>query len=88
MIPILDNHVKHVFVYGDSGSLIKNNLENKINITYIHEFELAVREAVKQSISVDVILLSPACASFDQFKNYEERGNTFKNIFNKLELDN
>lgn len=88
MIPILDNHVKHVFVYGDSGSLIKNNLENKINITYIHEFELAVKEAVKQSISGDVILLSPACASFDQFKNYEERGNTFKNIFNKLELDN
>jgi len=88
MLPILRNHVKYVFTYGKSGTLIKKNIENEIKTTYIHKFELAVKEAVKQSESRDIILLSPACASFDQFNNYEERGNAFKNIFNKLELEN
>ena len=56
------------------------------NITYVEEFKAAVLQASKQSQPVDIILLSPACASFDQFSNYEERGNAFKYIFNNLEL--
>ena len=53
----------------------------------VNEFKSAVLQASEQSNPGDTILLSPACASFDQFCNYEERGNTFKNIFNTLELN-
>ena len=63
---------KYIFSYGKSGASIKKKIGNKINITYIHKFELAVKEAVRQSKSGDIILLSPACASLDQFKSYEE----------------
>ena len=42
--------------------------------------EEALDEAIKNSAPGDVILLSPACSSFDQFKNYEERGRIFKEM--------
>ena len=88
MIPKLINRVKQVFTYGNSGKLIKQKFESVIKTTYINDFDSAIIEAVKEATDGDIILLSPACASFDQFDNYEERGNAFKKIFNKLELEN
>ncbi|NJO01010.1 MAG: hypothetical protein HC880_04330 [Bacteroidia bacterium] len=44
----------------------------------------AVEQAFELSRSGDIILLSPACASFDLFKNYEDRGDQFKKAVNKL----
>ena len=48
----------------------------------IKEIDLnsAVKSAQSMAIPGDVILLSPGCASFDQFKNFEERGNLFKKL--------
>ncbi|MBI1858332.1 MAG: hypothetical protein HYR97_04380 [Candidatus Melainabacteria bacterium] len=45
-----------------------------------------LEEAVKETLSsnTDIVLFSPACSSFDMFKNYEERGKHFKEIINKL----
>ena len=83
---LLINRVKHIFTYGQAGKSIKKQINSTIEVTYVEEFKAAVLQAAKQSKSGDIILLSPACASFDQFCNYEERGNTFKNIFNDLEL--
>ena len=84
--PSLINRVKHIYTYGEAGRSIEKQINSTIEVTYIKEFKSAVLNASKQSKSGDIILLSPACSSFDQFSNYEERGNAFKHIFNNLEL--
>ena len=48
-------------------------------------FEDAVAEANRETVPGDVVILSPACASFDRFKNFMERGNAFKEIIHALD---
>ena len=84
--PSLVNRVKHIITYGQAGEAIKEQINATINITYVEEFKAAVLQASEKSKPGDIILLSPACACFDQFSNYEDRGNAFKHIFNNLEL--
>lgn len=88
LIPIMKNRVKSIIVYGDAGREIKNQLNEIFPLTYCDDFEDALLTANNNSNAGDTILLSPACASFDQFSNYEERGNKFVEIFTKLELGN
>ena len=47
-------------------------------------FEEAVQICVEEAVPGDAILLSPACASWGMFKNYEERGDKFKELVNRL----
>ena len=54
------------------------------NIIIVETFKEAFDEAVDNSISGDAVLLSPACASWGMFKNFEERGNIFKEYVNQL----
>jgi len=56
----------------------------KIPIIMTETFEEAVNEARKSAQKGDIVTLSPACASFDLFPNFEERGNKFKNLVNNL----
>ncbi len=58
--------------------------ESNLTILIKPDFTEAVETARKISCGGDVVLLSPACASFDAFKNFEERGATFKNIVNSM----
>ena len=59
------------------------NLSYK-NITLCYEFNKAIDKAVGLSSHGDSVLLSPGFSSFDQFKNYKERGKTFKKIIRDL----
>lgn len=61
--------------YGDSG----------LKISRVDDFELAVRTAAEHAREGDIVLLSPACAAFDKFKNFAERGKFFKKIVMELE---
>lgn len=56
----------------------------KIEIVHCTNMEEAVKMAQNKAKSGDIVLLSPASASFDAFKNFEERGNVFKGLVNKL----
>lgn len=58
--------------------------DKKIEIVHCENMEEAVKMAQNKAKSGDVVLLSPASASFDAFKNFEERGNIFKELVNKL----
>lgn len=58
--------------------------ENGVNIIHCNDLEEAVKKAQKVAKTGDVVLLSPASASFDAFKNFMERGEKFKELVNKL----
>ena len=72
-----------VIVYGEARNLIYDSLSKEIEVFKIEKFEDAVHLAIKSSIEDSIILLSPACASFDQFNNYEERGYKYKDIIER-----
>ena len=80
----MDN-VKAVVCYGETKDKIEAFCD-KINIpvTKVDNLEEATRYAYNISEKGDTILLSPACASWDQFKSFEERGKKFKEIINNL----
>ena len=80
-------HVKELFLTGDTAEKIKaaveacpDYLSAALPITVIDGFEEAVLAAHKAARPGDVVILSPACASFDKFKNFMERGAAFKKI--------
>ncbi|MEK7142914.1 MAG: UDP-N-acetylmuramoyl-L-alanine--D-glutamate ligase [Patescibacteria group bacterium] len=78
--------VRIVINIGQTGKKIieKITLPNIEIFNKIHTLEQAVNLAVQKSKKGEVILLSPASASFDQFQNYQQRGEIFKSLVNKL----
>jgi UDP-N-acetylmuramoylalanine--D-glutamate ligase len=83
--------VKILIVMGNTKEKIKTAFENemikrniKIDVIEAESLEDAVLKAKKVSVQGDIVTMSPACASFDMFKNFEIRGRKFKEIVNKL----
>ena len=76
--------VKKIFCYGECGRLIASALKKYVDLEYISDFNDCVSTAIKSSESDQNILLSPACSSYDQFDNYEQRGDVFKNIVSRM----
>jgi UDP-N-acetylmuramoylalanine--D-glutamate ligase len=84
------NRVEESFVIGESynffaNQILINSKNSRLNkcITLQDATELAIKKAQKSNLKEIVILLSPSAASFDQFINFEDRGNKFKEIVNK-----
>ena len=63
---------------------LENLKDKKIDIVHCTNLEEAVKMARHKAVAGDIVLLSPASASFDAFKNFEERGKKFKQYVNEL----
>jgi UDP-N-acetylmuramoylalanine--D-glutamate ligase len=77
--------VRHLILIGETRSKFKAVLNGSFGYEESDSLEEAVYLAKAKAQYGDVVLLSPACASFDMFKDFEDRGNCFKTIVNNLE---
>jgi UDP-N-acetylmuramoylalanine--D-glutamate ligase len=81
----LQTRVHRVLAYGEAAPLIAADLAAHVPVERISgSFDDVVRRAADLARAGDAVLLSPACASFDMFRNYEERGRRFKELFGAL----
>ncbi|MBM6977040.1 UDP-N-acetylmuramoyl-L-alanine--D-glutamate ligase [Intestinimonas butyriciproducens] len=88
--PEVVEHVKHLILTGDTADRIADTVRNcpayhgVPPISMYEDFSAAVLAAHSMAQPGDVVLLSPACASFDRFKNFAQRGEAFKKIIYEL----
>ncbi len=80
LLPYLKAYCKEVFSVGECMDKIERELKGEFPVTRCGTLQRAVDEAFAKAQKGDVVLLSPACASFDQFKDFEERGRAFKKL--------
>jgi len=82
---LMKEKVKHLVLIGETRNKFKGILNGSFGYEESDSLEEAVSLAKAKAEDGDVVLLSPACASFDMFKNYADRGNRFKTIVKNLE---
>jgi UDP-N-acetylmuramoylalanine--D-glutamate ligase len=80
----LAERAKGVLLVGAAALLIRKALDGAVPLSDCETLERAVAHAYKHAASGDTVLLAPACASFDQFENYERRGERFKRLVAEL----
>jgi UDP-N-acetylmuramoylalanine--D-glutamate ligase len=83
---LLQKRVKRVYTIGAAAEKIESQIKGS-EVIHAETLENAIRKANAAAQPGDVVLLAPACASFDQFKNYEQRGQVFKEIVRGLETE-
>jgi UDP-N-acetylmuramoylalanine--D-glutamate ligase len=81
---LLRERAKRAYLIGAAAEKIGAQIQGSTPIVYSGTLERAVRQAFDAAASGDVVLLAPACASFDQFENYEHRGRAFKELVGAL----
>ncbi|MFI5211965.1 MAG: Mur ligase family protein, partial [Ignavibacteria bacterium] len=77
-------NVKYIVAIGESKNKVYDFFKEILPVKIAESLEDAVDKAVSNASAGEVVLLSPACASFDMFDNYEHRGKEFKKIVNSL----
>ena len=83
--PLLAERARAVLLIGAAAPIIASHLEGAVRLIPCGDLRTAVETAWREARPGDTVLLAPACASFDQFSGYEERGRVFKSIVHSLE---
>jgi len=76
--------VKTVYTIGSAAEKIERHLAGVVKIVSAGTLDAAVRQAAQNAVAGDIVLLAPACSSFDQFTSYEHRGRVFKELVKGL----
>ena len=80
---LIRQRVKRIYTIGAAAAKIESQVKGA-EVVHTETLENAIRKAHVAAQSGDIVLLAPACASFDQFKSYEHRGKLFKDIVRGL----
>jgi UDP-N-acetylmuramoylalanine--D-glutamate ligase len=81
LLGAIKRSVKKVIAFGEAGAEVEKDLGGAVPLERLgSDFEEVMRRARESAKPGDAVLLSPACSSFDMFKNYEERGATFRRL--------
>ncbi|MFI5104528.1 MAG: UDP-N-acetylmuramoyl-L-alanine--D-glutamate ligase, partial [Terriglobales bacterium] len=80
LAPLLRERARRAYLIGAAAEKIASQIQGATLIERSGTLERAVRQAFEAAKPGDAVLLAPACASFDQFENYEQRGRIFKEL--------
>ena len=81
---LLKERAKRVYTIGAAAEKIESQIKDSVEIVHAETLAVAVKRIASTAEAGDIVLLAPACASFDQFENYEERGRVFKQLVREL----
>jgi UDP-N-acetylmuramoylalanine--D-glutamate ligase len=81
---LLRRRVKRVYTIGAAAEKIESQIKDAAEIVHAESLDNAVKQASATAQPGDIVLLAPACASFDQFRSYEHRGKIFKDLVRSL----
>ncbi len=84
LAPVMRKHGSRAILFGADAGRIEAALDGAVSIDRVDSFEAAVQTAYVKSVEGELVLLSPACASFDMFDNYEHRGRVFTQLVEAL----
>jgi UDP-N-acetylmuramoylalanine--D-glutamate ligase len=84
LTPLIKEKVKELLLFGEARQRINSLIGGIVKTTSVATLKEAIEIANGHSVDGDVVLLSPGCASFDEFSSYKERGNFFKDMVRNL----
>ena len=85
---LLCERVKRVYTIGAAAGKIESHIKGAAEVVHAETLENAIRRASAVAEPGDIVLLAPACASFDQFQSYNHRGRVFKEVVQALAQQN
>lgn len=83
---LLRERVKRVYTIGAAAEKIESQIKGAAEVVHAETLDNAIRRAAAVAQAGDIVLLAPACASFDQFQSYNHRGRVFKDVVHSMEL--